>query len=155
MTSEQAHEEAYKKTMVGIKPRPYFMNVLIPEFSDPARQLALIIIAANSLYGGRAKFLGTTVVPGLLDDATPIESATVEENTIFRDGTNNNGAVVKLTYIEKRIIFPGDINGDHCTDRLLVSVPRFDISFLKIDVLIAAHHGADRERTNNPAAVNE
>lgn len=151
MTSKEAYEESQKKTMIGIKPRPYFMNVLIPEFSDPARQLALIIMVANSLYGGGSKFLGTTFAPGVLENATPIEGATVEESTVFREGTNNNGAVVKLTYKGKRIIFPGDINGDHCTDRLLVSVPRLDIAFLKTDVLIAAHHGADRERTNNAA----
>ncbi len=151
MTSEQTYEEAQKKTMIGIKPRPYFMNVLIPEFSDFSRQLALIIMLANSLHGGRARFLGTVAAPGLLEDAIPIEGAAEEENTVFHDGKNNNGAVVKLTYKGKRIIFPGDINGDHCTDKLLLSVPPLDIYFLKTDVLIAAHHGADRERTNNAA----
>lgn len=157
MTSQQARDEAVKKTMRGILPRPYFMNVLIPEFYDPARQLALVIIAANSLYGGRAKFLGSiagsNIIPGILDEATPVIGASAEENTVFNDGTNNNGAVVKLIYKGKQIIFPGDIDGDHCTDRLLINIRNLRIppSFLKTAVLIASHHGADRDRTNNAA----
>lgn len=150
-------DAACTKTMVGILPRPYFMNVLIPEFSDPARQLALVIMAANSLYDGGMRFLGRVagpdIIPGALDEATPIVGVSAQEDTVFHDGTNNNGAIVKLTYKGKWIIFPGDIDGDHCTDKLLKNVSRFGIpaSFLKTDVLIAAHHGADRDRTNNAA----
>lgn len=157
MSGEKAYEEANRTIMTGFLPRSYFMNVLIPEFSDDTRELTLVIMVANSLYAGGTRFAGRVtagsdnVTPGVLDEATPIVGVSAEENTVFHDGTNNNGAVVKLTYKGRRIIFPGDIDGDHCTDRLLVSVRNLGVpvSFLKADVLIAAHHGADRDRTNN------
>lgn len=151
MTNEDVYREATIKTMVGIKPRPYFINVLIPEFSDPTRQLLLSIMAANSLYGGISKCLGTLELPGSLEEATPVENFVEGEHTIFHEGTNNNGAMVKLTYKGKSVVFPGDVDGDHCTDRLLKSIPSASFSFLKADVSIAAHHGADKDRTNNVA----
>lgn len=144
MTSEEAYR-VKRKEEVTMAPRPYFMNALIPEFSDPTRQLTMIIMAANILYEGTAKFLGEEDASGSLDEATS------EIDTVFKEGTNNNGAIVKLTYKEKRIVFPGDIDGDHGTDKLLGKVPATAPTFLNTDVLLAAHHGADRGRTNNIA----
>ena len=144
MTSEDASRIKSAED-VTMPPRPYFMNALIPEFSDSSRQLRMIIMAANILHEGTAKFLGEENNPGSIDEATS------EEDTVFREGTNNNGAVVKLTYKENRIVFPGDIDGDHGTDKLIKNVPSTANTFLNTDILLAAHHGADRGRTNNVA----
>ena len=146
MTSEEVYKVQRGEVAMTMVPRSFFMNTLIPEFSDPTRELTMIIMAANALHEGASKFLGTEDVPGSLDDATP------EADTVFGEGTNNNGAIVKLTYRGKRIIFPGDVDGDHGTDKLLAQVPAIvPPLFLKADILLSAHHGADRGRTNNIA----
>ena len=137
-------EEASTKTMpIPPIPRPFFMNALIPEFSDSTRGLLTVIMVANASYKGEGKFLGTIENPGHLDDAAP------NLDTQIYGGKNDNGAILKLTYKEKHIVFPGDVDGKY-TDNLLINVPELIRSnFLSTHVLLAAHHGAERERTNN------
>jgi beta-lactamase superfamily II metal-dependent hydrolase len=138
-------EQAKNKNIHACAVRPFFMNVLIPEFSDPARGLVTVIMAANASHKGVSKFLGTIDFPGDLNDATP------DANTRFSGGKNDNGAVYKFIYRGKNIIFPGDVDGK-CTDRLVINVPEsIRDNFLIAHILLAAHHGAERERTNNIA----
>ncbi|NBT86046.1 MAG: hypothetical protein EBT45_06070 [Alphaproteobacteria bacterium] len=144
MTSEKAYK-VERKEEVTQPPRPFFMNALIPEFSDADRDLSLIIVAANALHGGKSKFLGTENNPGELDEAIS------DADTILNEGTNNNGAIVKLSYKGQRVTFPGDIDGDHGTDKIITHIPRAAPTFLETDVSLALHHGADRGRTNNIA----
>lgn len=144
MTSEKAYK-VERKEEVTQPPRPFFMNALIPEFSDSDRDLSLVIVAANALHEGKSKFLGTKDNPGDLDEAIPAA------DTILKEGTNNNGAIVKLSYKGKRVTFPGDIDGDHGTDKIITHTSRSAPNFLETDVSLALHHGADRGRTNNVA----
>ena len=141
MTPEQAKNKDIHECAV----RPFFMNALIPEFSDPTRGLMAVIMAANASHKGASKFLGTIDFPGDLNEATP------DADTRFSGGKNDNGAVYKLIYRGKNIIFPGDVDGK-CTDRLVINVPEsIRNNFLLAHILLAAHHGAERERTNNIA----
>ena len=144
MDSEEARKITDKAEVIQL-PRPFFMNALISEFSDLGRDLSLVIVAANALHEGESKFLGTPDNPGDLDEAIP------DASTILKEGTNNNGAIVKLSYKGKRVTFPGDIDGDHGTDKIITRIPRTAPTFLETDVSLALHHGADRGRTNNVA----
>ncbi|MDP3936142.1 MAG: hypothetical protein Q8Q56_04060, partial [Alphaproteobacteria bacterium] len=143
MTQKQVRD----KDLTGCMPQPFFMNVLIPEFSAPYRELKTIIMAANAAHRGVGKFIGTVDAPGALDAAMP------GWDTELAGGTNDNGVILKLNYRGRRIVFTGDIDGKG-TDRILVETPEaFRDGFLETDVLLAAHHGAERERTNNLAWI--
>lgn len=138
-------EQAKNKNIHACAVRPFFMNALIPEFSDPTRELFAVIMAANASHKGISKFLGAIDSPGDLNEAEP------DAETRLSGGKNDNGAVFKLIYKGKNIVFPGDVDGK-CTDRLVINVPEsMRYKFLLAHILLAAHHGAERERTNNIA----
>lgn len=122
-------------------PRPFFMNVLIPEFTDNSRNLLTIIMAANASHTV-SKFVGTIANPGMLTDA-------VDSTASLAGGTNDNGAMLKLTHNGKSVVFPGDIDGKG-TDALLRDATDAD-SFISTNFLLAAHHGAASGETNNIA----
>jgi len=133
--------------------RPFFMNVRIPEFQEDGR-LSSIILAANASH--EASHYDLMGIKNLTD-IHPIAGHSLSTET------NNNSAVVKVSYRGKSIIVPGDIEGSGTT-RMLLSVlhppvfvpgpvvvghaPQGDI--LKADVLVASHHGAETERANDP-----
>ncbi len=141
LSHRMTREQIINKIIDEESVRPFFLNALIPEFSDGSRELSTTILAANMSHEGECQFLGDIVTPGNLEDAvTAIDARS-------KGGTNNNGAVVCLRYRGIKLILPGDIDGD-CTDRI-VNVT--ESSFLKTDVSLGLHHGAEQKRTNNKA----
>jgi hypothetical protein len=141
LSHRMTREQIINKTIDEKGVLPFFMNALIPEFSDALRELSTTILAANMSHGGECQFLGDVATPGEL------EHAITTTDTQLKGGTNNNGAVVCLRYKGIKSTLPGDIDGD-CTDRIVNAT---EASFLRTDVSLGLHHGAEHKRTNNTA----
>jgi len=125
----------------GSLPRPFFMNVVLPEFIDVSRDLIPVILCGNASHGHTDADLlsmkNLTDIKGVSQDPS-------EEG-------NNNSAVVKVSYKKRNLIFTGDIEGKG-THRMLESVPEHH-PCLEADILMASHHGSETEDANHPLWV--